>query len=110
VLAPLAHGEDAGALAARLRDLGFSPQITHGAFAVAEPLPTPAADDAAGRLEDEGIAVRVEEVDLVVSYHVVRVGAYPTAEAAEKGRDALAARGLPGLVVRVQPEDGSIDP
>jgi cell division protein FtsN len=40
----------------------------------------------------------------------VRVGAYPTAEAADRGRVELAARGLDGLVVRVQPDDGAIDP
>ena len=51
----------------------------------------------------KGIAVRVEEENRAVAYHVVRVGAYETAEAAERGRDELAARGLSGLVVRVQP-------
>jgi cell division protein FtsN len=110
VLVPLEDGQDADALVARLRDLGFSPRKTDGAVAVTGFVPTPDADDAAGRLEDEGIAVRVEEENRAVAYHVVRVGAYETAEAAERGRDELAARGLSGLVVRVQPEDGSIDP
>jgi cell division protein FtsN len=110
VIAPLEDGADAEALVARLRDLGFSPQTAAGAVAVTGFVPTSEADDAAGRLEDAGIAVRVEEEHRAVSFHVVRVGAYPTAEAAERGRDELAARGLPGLVVRVQPEDGSIDP
>jgi cell division protein FtsN len=110
VIAPLEGGADADSLVARLRGLGFSPRIAAGAVAVTGFVPTSEADDAAGRLEDEGIAVRVEEESRAVSYHGVRAGAYPTAEAAERGRDELAARGLPGLVVRVQPEDGSIDP
>jgi cell division protein FtsN len=110
VIALREDGADADELVARLRDLGFSSKPASGAVAVTGFVPTSEADDAAGRLEDAGIAVRVEEERGAVSYHVVRVGAYPTAEAAERGRDELAARGLPGLVVRVQPEDGSIDP
>lgn len=110
VIAPLEDGADANGLVARLRDLGFAPRIAAGAVAVTGFVPTSEADDAAGRLEDEGIAVRVEEERRAVSYHVVRVGAYPTAEAAERGRDELAGRGLLGLVVRVQPEDGALDP
>jgi cell division septation protein DedD len=110
VLAPIEDAGDTEPLLARLRELGFSPRLASDVVAVTEFVPTPVADDAAGRLEEEGIAVRVEEENQAVSYHVVRVGAYPTAEAAERGRDELAARGLPGLVVRVQPEDGSIDP
>jgi cell division protein FtsN len=110
VLAPSGDGEDVEELLARLRDLGFSPRVTSDAVAVTGFVSTPDADDAAGRLEDEGIAVRVEEEDRAVSFHVVRVGAYPTAEAADRGRVELAARGLDGLVVRVQPDDGAIDP
>lgn len=110
VLSPLADGQDADALVVRLRDLGFSARMADGAVAVTEFLPTADADDAAGRLEDEGIAVRVEKESRAVPYHVVRVGAYETAEAAERGRDELAARGLSGLVIRVQPEDAPIDP
>jgi cell division protein FtsN len=110
VLATVEDGGDAEALLARLRDLGLSPRIANGAVAVTGFLSTPEADDVAGRLEDEGIAVRVEEENRVVSYHVVRIGPYPTAEAAEQGRAELAARGQEGLVVRVQQGDGSIDP
>jgi cell division protein FtsN len=110
VSAPLEDVTDADGLVARLRDLGFSPQVAPGAVAVTGFVPTSEADDAASRLEDAGIAVRVEEERRAVSYHVVRVGAYATAEAAERGRDALATRGRQGLVVRVQPEDGPTDP
>jgi cell division protein FtsN len=110
VSAPLEDGTDADGLVARLRDLGFSPQVAAGAVAVTAFVPTSEADDAAGRLEDAGIAVRVEEERRAVSYHVVRVGAYATADAAERGRDALATRGLPGIVVRVHPEDGPTEP
>jgi cell division protein FtsN len=110
VLTPIEDGGDSETLLARLRELGFSPRLASGAVAVTEFVPTPVADDAAGRLEEEGIAVRVEEENQAVSYHVVRVGAYPTAEAAERGRDELAARGLKGHVVQVQPEADPIDP
>jgi cell division septation protein DedD len=110
VLAPIEDAGDTEPLLARLRELGFSPRLASDVVAVTEFVPTPVADDAAGRLEEEGIAVRVEEENQAVSYHVVRVGAYPTAEAAERGRDELAARGLKGHVVQVQPEADPIDP
>jgi cell division protein FtsN len=110
ILAPIEDGADGAALLARLRELGLSPRIASGAVAVTGFLSTPEADDIAGRLEDEGIVVRVEEENRAVSYHVVRVGGYPTAEAAERGRAELVGRGLEGFVVRLQQGDGSIDP
>jgi cell division protein FtsN len=100
VLATPGEGESDEELLARLSVLGFSAEVVNGGIAVMGFVPAEDADETASRLEDEGISVRAQDESRTVSYHVVRVGAYRTAEAAERARVALAARGLAGLVVR----------
>jgi len=102
VLATLENGENAEALLSRLRRLGFPGEVTNGTAAVTAFVSIEDADEIAGRLEDHGIAVHVERKSRAVSYHVVRVGAYRTSEAAEGAKAELAERGLDGIVGREQ--------
>jgi cell division protein FtsN len=100
VLAPLGEGEPYDALLARLRTLGFTPELTGDAVAVTAPVPLHEAVDASRRLSAAGITVRLEKAIGAATFRVVRVGRYGTAAEAERARADLAARGIEGFVVR----------
>jgi cell division protein FtsN len=100
VLALPADGEGRDALVQRLRELGFSPELTGDGAAVTQPVPLRGAVETSRQLKAQGIRVRLEREASSAAFRVVRVGGYSTAEEAEKARGQLAAKGYEGVVVR----------
>jgi cell division protein FtsN len=100
VLASPPDGEGRQALVQRLRDLGFAAELTGDGAAVTQPVPLRAAVETSRRLKEQGIRVRLEREASSAAFRVVRVGAYPTAEEAERVRAELAAKGYDGIVIR----------
>jgi cell division septation protein DedD len=100
VLAVPSEGEGREALVQRLRELGFSPELNGDGAAVTQPVPLGGAVEASRKLKAQGIRVRLEREASSAAFRVVRVGAYATAEEAERARGELAAKGYEGVVVR----------
>jgi cell division protein FtsN len=100
VLAVPAEGDGYEALVQRLRELGFTPELTDDAAVVTQPIPMAAAVEASRRLRDQGIRVRLEKRPSSAAFRVVRAGAYASAEEADRARAELAARGYEGFVIR----------
>ncbi len=100
VLAMPADGAGYEPLVQRLRELGYAPELTDDAAAVTQPVPLASAVETSRRLREQGIRVRLEQRPSSAAFRVVRVGAYPTAEEAERARAELAARGYEGFVIR----------
>jgi cell division protein FtsN len=100
VLATPPDGEAYPALVQRLQGLGFTPEPADNGLAVTRPLPLRSAVDLSRRLREQGITVRLDRQASSAAFRVVRVGAYPTAEEAERARAEMAARGYEGVVVR----------
>lgn len=100
VLATPGDGEGYPALVQRLRALGFTPELSDDGAAVARPGPLRAAVETSRRLRDQGIRVRLERQVSSATFRVVRVGAYATADEAERARAELVGRGYEGFVVR----------
>lgn len=101
VLAMPADGAGYAPLVQRLRELGYdAPELTDDAAAVTRPVPLASAVETSRRLREQGIRVRLEQRPSSAAFRVVRVGAYPTVEEAERARAELAARGYEGFVIR----------
>jgi len=100
VLAVPQEGEGYPLVVERLRALGFTPEPTEGGAVVTRPAPLAAAVELSRRLRDQGIRVRLERQASGAGFRVVRVGAYDTAEEAERARAELAGRGHEGVVIR----------
>jgi cell division protein FtsN len=100
VLALPAEGEGRDALVQRLRELGFSPELTGDGATVTQPVALGGAVETSRRLKAQGIRYRLEREASSAAFRVVRVGAYSTAEDAERARGELAAKGYEGIVVR----------
>jgi cell division septation protein DedD len=88
------------ALIERLRKLGHSAELTDGGAVVTRPVPLRSAIETSRQLREQGIRVRLESGASSAAFRVVRVGAYPSAEEAERARAELGARGYEGFVVR----------
>ncbi len=102
VLATPQEGEGYPALAGRLHALGFESEPAPDGGAVTRPVPLRSAVEMSRRLREQGIQVRLERQTSSAAFRVVRVGAYDTADAAERARAALLTRGYEGFVVREQ--------
>lgn len=100
VLATPADGEGYPGLLQRLRELGFTSELTDHGAAVTRLVPLRSAVEASRRLREQGIRVRLEREVSSAAFRVVRVGSFPTAEEAEHGRAELLAKGYEGIVVR----------
>jgi cell division protein FtsN len=100
VLATPADDDGYKALVQRLRELGFTPELTGDAAAVTQPVPLAAAVEMSRRLREQGIRVRLEKRASSAAFRVVRAGAYGSAEEAERARAELASRGYDGIVIR----------
>ncbi len=100
VLAVPSEGDGREALVQRLRELGFSPELAGDGAAVTQPVPLRAAVETSRQLKAHGIRVRLEREASSAAFRVVRVGAYPTAEEAERARGELTAKGYEGVIVR----------
>ena len=100
VLAMPADGAGNEPLVQRLRELGYAPELTDDVAAVTRPVPLASAVETSRRLRAQGIRVRLEQRPSSAALRVVRVGAYPSAEEAERARGELAARGYEGFVIR----------
>jgi cell division protein FtsN len=100
VLALPAEGEGRDALVRRLRELGFSPELTADGAAVTRPVALGGAVETSRQLKAQGIRYRLEREASSAAFRVVRVGAYSTAQEAEQARGELAAKGYEGVVVR----------
>jgi cell division protein FtsN len=100
VLAVPSDSDGREALVQRLRQLGFSPELAGDGAAVTQPVPLRAAVETSRQLKAQGIRVRLEREASSAAFRVVRVGAYPTADEAERARGELAAKGYEGVIVR----------
>jgi len=100
VLAVPSDGDGREALVQRLRQLGFSPELAGDGAAVTQPVPLRAAVETSRQLKAQGIRVRLEREASSAAFRVVRVGAYPTAEEADRARGELVAKGYEGVIVR----------
>ncbi len=100
VLATPSEGDRYEALIERLRTLGHAPELTDDGAAVTGPVPLRSAIEMSRQLRELGIRVRFERAPSSAALRVVRVGAYGTAEEAERTRAELAGRGYDGFVVR----------
>jgi len=94
------EGEAPEALAERLRGLGHGVEVTPEGMVLDRPLPLRAAIEATRQLREQSVRVTLDRVAAPAGLRIVRVGAYATAEEAERARAELAARGYPGFVVR----------
>src|SRR5262249_6011380 len=95
---PSDDGHDA--LIQRLRELGYTPELTGEGATVTQPVPLGTAGETSRRLKAKGIRVRLDGEASSAAFRVVRVGGYPTPEEAERGRAELAAKGYEGIVIR----------
>jgi cell division protein FtsN len=100
VLATPSEGDRYETLIERLRTLGHAPELTDDGAAVTGPVPLRSAIEASRQLREQGIRVRFERAPSSAALRVVRVGAYGTAEEAERARVELAGRGYDGFVIR----------
>jgi cell division protein FtsN len=100
VLATPNDSEGYPALVQRLRGLGFAPELSDDGAVVTRPVPLRTAVETSRRLRDQGVRVRLDRQVASANFRVVRVGAYPTAEEAERARAELVGRGIEGFVVR----------
>src|SRR5262249_13042669 len=82
-----------------LRDLGYTPELTGEGATVTQPVPLGTAVEISRKLKAKGIRVRLDREASSAAFRVVRVGGYPTAEEAERGRAELAAKGYEGIVI-----------
>jgi cell division septation protein DedD len=93
-------GEGLDGLLGQLQGLGFTPELTGEGAAVTAPVPLSAAIETSRALREQGLRVRLERQASSAAFRVVRVGAFVTAEDAERARADLSARGFEGFVVR----------
>jgi cell division septation protein DedD len=100
VVATPPDGDGYAGLAERLRALGLEPEAAEDGAAVTRPVPLTAAVETSRRLREQGVRVRLQRQASSAAFRVVRVGAYDTAEDAERARTDLAKRGYEGFVVR----------
>lgn len=95
-----AEGAGREGLLADLRALGFTAETRHDGTVVTAPVPLREAVEGSRALRERGGRVRLERQASSGSYRLVRVGAYRTAEEAERVRTELAGKGFEGFVVR----------
>jgi cell division protein FtsN len=100
VVAVPADGSAIGGLLEHLRGLGLGAEARPSGDAVTQPLVLGAAIEASRALREQGVRVRLEREPGGNGLRAVRVGAYGSAEDAERARTELASRGYAGFVVR----------